>query len=434
MAPKAKPKVSKKTKPRAKVAKTQKKKKTTKPKATKAKVHKVVEKKIDGYRVAMNLVEGRTDMKSLPAAHLQAFHKYIDSKDLRDQQFIKRYETLSEGNRILKEFLINHKELTPEQHVVFTYWLANMPKDSPSFKMYADFINRPKFVDVLMLAPPNFDTPEIKTKQYNRRSLPFLKKVFPTNNCISDHEHPNVVPVASAAGIALLDLSAHGYPTMSNSNVIIYLVARNARAGQWHMDNTFAVGDDLWYSNVSKKQIKQVLNECGNRRFVLFLMEIKSARDNYAHANALFIDKKLKTIEWLEPNGSLYATMNEFSESMVPWITEFVLPHLGADYSILTPDTVCPRYKGYEGPRTGGYCVAWSTVLLHSRIANAEYFTIECQELLFSLHSAEELLGLIRRYVNWMDALTPQIKDPETGEFEAAFSARQQEFIKGQQK
>jgi hypothetical protein len=126
----------------------------------------------------------------------------------------------------------------------------------------------------------------------------------------------------------------------------------------------------------------------------------------------------------LEPTGA--TGVGDESNGVLPWINEFVLPQLSPGYVILTPDEVCPRFQKYDDPTSGGYCVAWSTLLLHTRLVNPEYFTVECQDLLFSRHSSTELLGLIRRYINWMDHLTPEIKATE---FPKAFSVRQQQFM-----
>jgi hypothetical protein len=431
------------------------------PKKTKAKKPKVLKKSkratkmkavkkpepLRGWQIGRKYVEGRIELKDLSKTELKRFEKYVSGQDKAHPSTLKEYQLLSEGNKILRDFLINHRELTPQQHSIFSYWLANIDKESPSYRIYTDFINRPEFVDVLSLAPSNFDTPAVKSIQSISRTFPFLKQVLPPNtNCFSAQTHNETYPQMTSKS----EMHIRVYSAFPVSNSVVDLTWLAGKKNKYKLDkkdfaeiqqsvpdNAFMANDTLWYSDVTKAEIGQVLNECGTQRFVLFVVSTISAdnADDWSHANALFIDKKLKTIEWLEPNGSV--TIDEFSAGVVPWIKEFMLPHLGDNYMILTPEEVCPRYVERAEPlkaRKGGYCVAWSTVLLHSRIANPDYFTVECQELLNRRHSPEALLGLIRRYINWMDALTAEIKDPQTKQYEAQFSARQQEFIRGQQK
>jgi hypothetical protein len=204
------------------------------------------------------------------------------------------YKVLLEGNRLLKEFLINRQELSSQQQQVFTVWLKMIPKDSPSYKIYSDFMNRPPFVDVLMLAPKSLDNPNVKDTQNRERVMPFLKKVLPANNCISGTTSEFGYPVISIDG----DIEMFGEPDiLPNNYAVLYRLEKTSKEKMRknqrnYPNNAYRVGNDLWYSNLTKKQVADVIRECGHKRFVLFYIGIRSYTgdnplDRFNHANAL---------------------------------------------------------------------------------------------------------------------------------------------------
>lgn len=142
------------------------------------------------------------------------------------------------------------------------------------------------------------------------------------------------------------------------------------------------------------------------------------------HANALVIDKKLGIVFRFEPHSA----SSEF-EYLDRWITAVLVPALSAatkrEYRYENPTTLCPNIPGLQlieatanFSREGGFCVAWSALLLALVILNPGWSLVELQQRMLNageerpidpITRPEELRSYIRRFVAAMDCYVPEL-------------------------
>lgn len=107
-------------------------------------------------------------------------------------------------------------------------------------------------------------------------------------------------------------------------------------------------------------------------RFVFQPCELVS-RIGGSHANAILIDKTLKTAERFEPHGSrAYDIFRDFRYELLDELLEDYFNQNGIQY--LKPAYFCP-YIGpqkFESSRTSGYCAAWSLWYIDMRLSNPD--------------------------------------------------------------
>ena len=165
-------------------------------------------------------------------------------------------------------------------------------------------------------------------------------------------------------------------------------------------------------------EIRQYIHACDYPIHIIPLVLWQSDMGS-GHANLLIIDQKKKTIERFEPHGkfSLFYDHAKLEKT----ITKEVLPKLGLNNFIYFEpyQWECPNIgpQSKEGKNVkveqqrlcegGGFCVVYSTLIGHLRIAFPEKTTKEITERLLQF-SAVEILNIIRRYLQIMETALPE--------------------------
>jgi len=179
----------------------------------------------------------------------------------------------------------------------------------------------------------------------------------------------------------------------------------------------------IWSLHVAKGMREVLVEECEGSRFILFL--VAANRRHEAHMNAAIIDTKRGTLERLEPNGAGFGMGNSDDKVLSAGLDEgleaFNRDVLGDKYNYIGVFGSCawvgPQALQAESTvRKGGYCVAWSVLVMLTRILNPDVDGEQVQELMIGCRSADDLKLLIRRFILLMDEMVPGEEDEPTAE------------------
>lgn len=142
------------------------------------------------------------------------------------------------------------------------------------------------------------------------------------------------------------------------------------------------------------------------------------------HQNLLIFDKKQKTYERFEPNGSgaldfftwvdAFLASDNFKQSLK--IKGYIFVPTATSCPMIGPQVKQKKLKEEEKGfcKDGGYCVVFSTITAHLKLLAPDISIAEISAFLLSL-DPEEILDLIQRYNTWMETTVPDFsKDPES--------------------
>jgi hypothetical protein len=143
--------------------------------------------------------------------------------------------------------------------------------------------------------------------------------------------------------------------------------------------------------------------------------ELLRSLETSGHANMLFINRKLKTIEWFEPHGVYDDSKAKTPQIRAEWTDfrnwifrelKFILDL--PNYSIDEPYEECglfgPQARAKEDKKCpiGGFCVTYSTIYAHLRILAPGSSSQETVKSLQKL-SPSQNLDLVQRYIRWQE-------------------------------
>lgn len=220
---------------------------------------------------------------------------------------------------------------------------------------------------------------------------------------------------------------------------------------------------------ISSSFLEKLADLCATKQLVLFDISIKNVHTVTAtgelitrlnHTNGIIIKPMEATVERFEPNGggafdavsvdvdewfiehdgtsenalspedrmTLFNIQNEITDlCFVDLLLEEFEKHLykvpiekieqgkpSTPPSLVykSPFDVCPYFAvqsvQFPGDAGEGYCVAWSTYIMHLQLLNPAFTTAQLSDYLLVHQSSEQLLEFIKRYITFMDLVIAQ--------------------------
>jgi len=147
----------------------------------------------------------------------------------------------------------------------------------------------------------------------------------------------------------------------------------------------------------------EVIASC--KETLIFLYVELRFRDGQGHANMLIIDKNKKEYERFEPHGQADYSMEFFDHVDKVLMTQLKFP---TPYKYVSTLEYCPRHgpQRFERRQTlcpgGGFCVTWSTLYAHLRLANP-FHSREQVISEITRGSPEEINLLLMKYQTFID-------------------------------
>ncbi|SNW62198.1 Hypothetical protein ORPV_294 [Orpheovirus IHUMI-LCC2] len=144
----------------------------------------------------------------------------------------------------------------------------------------------------------------------------------------------------------------------------------------------------------NEEEIKLICDTKSNR-FILYLIDI-NIEQRVRHSNALLIDTLYESIEYFEPNGSIYESYANTS-SYLQYVFLSILP----TYKFLPTNDFCPKIGLQD--RTGlGICGSFSLLFLLLRVLNDDATSGEILGILIDL-SNKQLLYLMSKFMCYIN-------------------------------
>jgi hypothetical protein len=260
-----------------------------------------------------------------------------------------------------------------------------------------------------------------KISQNARYVLPVLDHIIKTN------DHVCVPAIYDREGVIPLDIIV-GYDR-ENIQYAIDAYGENLNYHHYYFKQKDTRGNTYYtYIRVQNGLFELFKSSCKNKSLMVIGLGINfdtyQTVKHFGHKNGLIIDLDKKLVERIEPNGPIldldHPLYNDLMRESLNYFVQKILPDI-------SPKLQSFQYKdiGYScpifGPQAkqkhldkGGFCVAWSALIMHLKIINPDYQLFEINDLLLK-KSPEELLDMIQRYVSYMDDIIdkfyPEIRE-----------------------
>lgn len=153
--------------------------------------------------------------------------------------------------------------------------------------------------------------------------------------------------------------------------------------------------------------LKNMIQECKARYLVIDLTLYFHKESG--HANLLFVDTSLKTIDRFEPNGSTFFG-SEFADGEMSKVVES--EEFLKQFEYRPAHFTCP-YIGVQGKQKsleeGGFCNSFTFLVMELKALNPEISLEEIQERILE-HSPEELLLIIQKYTERINEIYAELR------------------------
>ncbi|SNW62132.1 Hypothetical protein ORPV_228 [Orpheovirus IHUMI-LCC2] len=143
----------------------------------------------------------------------------------------------------------------------------------------------------------------------------------------------------------------------------------------------------------------KLLCDNNTNRFILYFIDVTIESRRVRHSNALLIDSLYGTIEYFEPNGSVFDIYSNIS-TYLQNVFLGILP----EYKFLSTSDFCPRI-GVQAKSQLAICGAFSLLFLLMRVLNEDVTSGELLGILIDLSNAQ-LKDLMLKFICYINLIS----------------------------
>lgn len=159
--------------------------------------------------------------------------------------------------------------------------------------------------------------------------------------------------------------------------------------------------------------LRMSIDKCKNSFERFYILPLRLYFHVGCHSNIIIIDNEKRTIEFFEPHGNMFSGIGH----KLPYNIQHHIRNLLASlfplryhlYEFINTQSckIGIQTKSLKNP-SGGYCLAWSILIIHLRMLNISVSTKEITEHLLK-KNPQELDTYIKRYISYLGKETSLI-------------------------